>query len=64
MVGKNPELSSSVPAALPDWITPELVKDTIETWQPYYAQPLTESEAVEILRGVGRLLDLDPGGSP
>jgi hypothetical protein len=34
-----------------------LIAQTIETWQPYYHQRLTEQDALDILLGVGRLLD-------
>lgn len=43
-------------AAIPRWVTAELVADTIETWQPHYDQPLTEGEAMEILISVGELV--------
>lgn len=39
------------------WITPELIEETLQTWQPYYNEPLSEADAVEILQSVGRLLD-------
>jgi hypothetical protein len=45
-------------AGIPAWITPELIKDTLQTWQPYYNQQLSEADAVEILQSVGRLLDV------
>ena len=45
----------AIPVGAPSWITPELVADTIETWQPYYTQDLTADDAVEILMGVGNL---------
>ena len=41
----------------PAWITPELIAETLETWQPYYAESLTTADAVEILCTVGGLLD-------
>ena len=44
-----------VPAGTPAWITPELLEQTIATWQPYYQQPLTVEGALEILIDVGRL---------
>ena len=40
---------------IPSWITPELIADTIRTWQRYYTEPLTASDAVGILVGVGNL---------
>ncbi|MGB0768093.1 MAG: hypothetical protein ACPGYV_10320 [Phycisphaeraceae bacterium] len=42
----------------PGWITDALIADTIQTWQPYYDEPLTEQDAIEMLVNVGRLLDL------
>ena len=50
--------SASVPAGAQEWITAELIGDTIATWQPYYAEPLTEQEALEMLLHVGLLRDL------
>ena len=41
----------SCPAGAPAWVTPDLIRDTIEAWQPYYAQDLTEGDAVRILVG-------------
>ena len=40
---------------IPSWITPELIADTIRTWQRYYTEPLTAKDAVGILVGVGNL---------
>ena len=40
---------------IPSWITPELIADTIRTWQRYYTEPLTANDAVGILVGVGNL---------
>jgi hypothetical protein len=42
----------------PRWITPELIAQTLETWQPYYAEPLTPEDAVAIIKNVGRLVDV------
>ena len=44
-----------LPPGTPAWITPALVRRTIEVWQPHYETPLTLDDAVIILRGVGRL---------
>jgi len=44
-------------AGKPVWITPELVEETLQTWQPYYNQELSECDAVEILQSVARLID-------
>lgn len=46
----------SVPLA-PAWITPELIADTIETWQPYYVDRLTADDALEILLNVGAVIE-------
>ena len=48
----------SVSAGLPEWITADLIADTIETWQPYYRKALTRAEAIDILLNVGRSLDV------
>ncbi len=40
---------------IPSWITPELIADTVRTWQRYYTKPLTAKDAVGILVGVGNL---------
>ena len=42
----------------PPWITAEILADTLETWQPFYDEPLTETDALEILLDVGQLLDV------
>ena len=45
----------SVPAGTADWITAELIQQTIHVWQPYYAGVLTPEEAVTMIQNVGRL---------
>jgi len=47
----------AAPTGAPRWITPELLADTLETWQPYYAEELTVADSLEILMSVSRLLD-------
>ena len=42
----------------PAWISSELIEDTIRVWQPYYDRPLGVEDAIEILRGVDRLIDV------
>ena len=54
---------SIVPAGTPDWITPELVEQTIRVWQPYYDAILTPEEAVTMIRSVGRLYQALSSGS-
>ena len=46
------------PRGSPDWVTAELIADTISTWQPYYQIHLTQEQAIEILLSVGSFLDL------
>jgi len=41
----------------PAWATPELLQNTIETWQPYYNERLTVADALDILLAVSRLVD-------
>lgn len=41
----------------PNWASAELISMTIEVWQPYYAHPLTEQDAIEILMNVAALFD-------
>lgn len=48
----------AVPPGTPRWISPELIEKTIRTWQPYYEKPLTPEDAVAMITGVGRLVDV------
>jgi hypothetical protein len=41
-----------------DWITDSLVEETLSVWSPYYDGALNKAEAVEIVRTVGRLIQL------
>ncbi len=45
-----------VPPGLPAWVTAELIEQTIVVWQPYYANPLTVEDAVDIMQAAGQLL--------
>lgn len=47
-----------VPAGAPDWVTAELISDTLSTWQPYYADTLTPEDALRIILNVGRFIDV------
>ncbi len=53
MIQANP----SPPPILPDWITPELIAETLDVWQPHYPKRLTDDDSIEILRSVGQLFD-------
>jgi hypothetical protein len=46
---------SIIPAGTPDWITAELIEQTIRVWQPYYEAIVTPEEAVTMILNVGRL---------
>ncbi len=45
-----------LPRAVATWITPELIERTRRVWQPYYSQPLTSADAIEILENTARLI--------
>ena len=54
-----------VPAGTPDWITADLIEQTIRVWQPHYEAVLTPEEAVTMIQTVGRLYQaLSSGSSP
>ena len=46
------------PVAVPDWLSDELLRKTLEVWQPFYDDPLTEEDAKYIILSVGRLIDI------
>ena len=50
--------ADALPPGTPAWITPKLVQSTLETWQPFYKEPLTLDDAVTILISVGRLFEV------
>src|SRR5262245_40891652 len=52
-----------VPAGAPDWITAELIEQTIRVWQPYYQAVVTPEEAVTMIQTVGRLFQALSSGS-
>jgi len=58
------DANSIVPAGVPDWITADLIEQTIAVWQPYYADVLTPEEAATMIASVGRLLDVFSSRSP
>ena len=61
MEGAQPGI---VPAGTPDWITVELIEQTIRVWPPYYQATLTPEEAVIMILNVGRLYQALSSGSP
>jgi len=42
---------------LPDWVSEDLIKKTVEIWQPYYPNELTRDDAIVIIRNVGGLIE-------
>lgn len=49
------DAADAVPPGTPEWITPELIRRTLQVWQPYYAERLTPEDAVTMIRNVGEL---------
>ena len=45
----------ALPPGTPEWITPELIRRTLQVWQPYYAERLTPEDAVTMIRSAGEL---------
>lgn len=45
-----------LPPGTPNWVSVELVEQTLEVWQPRYETPLSTEDAVSILVGASRLL--------
>lgn len=52
------ETAITIPDGIPSWITPELMAETVETWQPYYNHPLTPQEIADIIQNIGQLFDV------
>jgi hypothetical protein len=55
---KNDATPSIVPAGTPEWVTAELIEQTIRVWQPYYKSRLTPDDAVTMILNVGRLYEV------
>ena len=47
-----------VPPGAPAWATATLIEHTIRVWQPYYANPLTVEDAIDMMQAVGQLVTL------
>ncbi|MEO0529014.1 MAG: hypothetical protein AAF266_00405 [Planctomycetota bacterium] len=45
--------------SLPAWVREDLIAETLEVWQPYYEERLTEVDAIEILLAASHLFS-DP----
>lgn len=62
MPGNQPERSHqpaavAVPPGAPHWVTLELIEQTIQTWQPFYADQLIPEDALGIIMGVSRMVN-------
>ena len=55
--------SAILPAGTPDWITADLIEQTIRVWQPYYGAVISPEEAVTMIQSVGRLYQALSSGS-
>lgn len=44
--------------SMPNWVSAELISQTLEVWQPRYRRTLTADDAIEILLNVAALLDV------
>jgi len=58
MASSAPPTTVAVPAGAPSWVTPALIAQTSEVWQPYYPDPLTTEDALSIIQSVCRLFDV------
>lgn len=54
--GSNYARRGIIPPDCPRWITEDLVESTIRVWQPYYRDPLSVADAIEILRNFHELV--------
>ncbi len=54
----RPRQTVVVPPGTPQWITAEMIANTLRVWQPYYEEPLTELDAVEMMHNVAELGDI------
>ena len=52
------EYPRSVPDGAPDWVTPELIHETIRVFQFFYPQRLTADDALEMILNVARIFFL------
>lgn len=50
-------VSREVPAAAPAWVTRDLIKETLDTFESYYDEALTADDALEILINTVNLFD-------
>lgn len=53
-----PVAGPPVPAGAPKWVTSDLIAATLRVWQPYYTTRLSVHDALAMLLGTGRLMDV------
>jgi|GEM_PF-4075045 len=53
-----PEYPSDVPPGAPAWVTPDLIRDTLQIMSVYYEDRLTPMDALAMLITVGQLAEL------
>ena len=53
----TPAAPAELPPGTPSWVTQQLLMSTLDVWQPFYAEPLTAEDALEILLSASRVLD-------
>lgn len=56
--GNNLASRPVVPVGAPDWVTPQLIQDTLDTWNSHYAEALKPEDALEILINVNNLFQV------
>ena len=49
---------TSVPRGAPSWVIEELIIDTLDTFQPYFAEKLTNEDALEMLLNATNFFEL------
>ncbi len=58
----GPSATFAVPGGAPPWVTPELIEHTLRVWQPFYRDQLIPDDALEIIMGMGRMVDVLSSG--
>ena len=53
----DPSVNEMILPSAPSWVTPDLIRQTLETWQPFYDHPLTTDDALEIILNISRYWD-------
>lgn len=51
------ERITDVPPGAPNWVTVELIQQTLKVWQPFYSQTLIPEDALEIIMGADRMFN-------